>query len=88
MDNPYLGSLRFWIWTDLVCLGGLVWIFSLGDPLGLSGIHHPALPLLFFLACVTGLGVMLITGVVLVYGLLATLWHPPPEPGSGLTPDR
>lgn len=79
-------GLRCWIWIDLLCLAGFVGIFSLGDPLGLSGVNHPALPLLFFLTCVTGLGGLLISLVVLGYGLLASLWRPPSESGTGLTP--
>lgn len=71
---------------DLLCLAGFVGIFSLGDPLGLSGVNHPALPLLFFLACVIGLGGLLIFSLVVIYGLLASFWRPPAEPGTGLTP--
>lgn len=86
MANPYLRGLRFWIWTDLICLAGFVGIFSLGDPLGLSGVTHPALPLLFFLACVTGLAGLLLTSLVVIYGLMATFWRAPSEPGTGLSP--
>lgn len=86
MVNPYLRGLRFWIWVDLACLTGFVGVFSLGDPLGLSGVNHPALPLLFFLVCVTALGGALVSLLVVIYGLLATCWKPPNEPGTGLSP--
>lgn len=86
MVNPYLRGLRFWIWVDLLCLAGFVGIFSLGDPLGQSGVNHPALPLLFFLVCVTGLGGLLISSLVVIYGLLAAFWRTPVEQGTGLTP--
>ena len=85
MVNPYLRSLRFWIWTDLICLASLVGVFTLGDPLGQSGVNHPALPLLFFLACVTALGTLLISFIVLIYGLLAALWRESAPAGTGLT---
>ena len=84
--NPYLTRLRIWIWVDLGCFAAFVGIFSLGDPLGLAGVNHPALPLLFFLASVTGLGVLMTTLVVVLFGLLATFWRPPVDPGTGLTP--
>ena len=86
MANPYLRGLRFWIWADLVCWAGFVGIFCLGDPLGQAGVSHPALPLLFFLVCVTGLGGLLISFLVVVYGLLASLWKAPAEAGTGLSP--
>lgn len=84
--NPHLRGLRFWVWTTLACLAGFAGIFCLGDPLGLAGFHHPALPLLFFLACVTGLGMLLCGLMALLYGLLAGFWRPPSEPGTGFTP--
>lgn len=85
MVNPYLRSLRIWIWADLTCLASLVGVFTLGDPLGQSGVNHPALPLLFFLACVTALGTLLISLIVVIYGLLATFWREPAPAGTGLT---
>lgn len=71
---------------DLGCFAAFVGIFSLGDPLGLAGVNHPALPLLFFLACVTGLGVVMASVVVVLFGLMATFWRQPADSGTGLTP--
>lgn len=70
----------------MACLAAFVGIFCLGDPLGLGGVHHPALPLLFFLASVTGLGVTLSASVVFIYGVLTALWRAPSEPGTGFSP--
>lgn len=86
MFNPYLSGLRFWIWISVACLVGFVGVFCLGDPLGLTGVRHPAQPLLFFLAAVTGLGFLLSGTVALGVGLMASNWRPPHEPGTGLTP--
>lgn len=86
MVNPYLRGLRIWIWIDLLCLAAFVGVFSLGDPLGLSGVRHPALPLLFFLVCVTALGGALVSLLVVIYGVMASFWKAPNEPGTGLTP--
>lgn len=79
-------NLRFWVWMTLACLAGFAGIFCLGDPLGLAGVKHPALPLLFFLASVTGLGMLLCGLMALLSGLLASTWRAPSEPGTGLTP--
>jgi len=35
---------------------------------------------------VTGLGVLMTSLVVVLFGLLATFWRRPVDPGTGLTP--
>ena len=69
------------LWATAACLGSAVLVWSQGNPLEIE----PAQPLLFFLACVSCLSTLLAGSLAVLFGVLASCWRPPVEPGTGLS---
>jgi len=73
------------VWATLGCLTCVALVWSQGDPLGQHGRFDPALPLLFFLGALSVLSTLACALLVVVFGVLASRWRPPLEPGTGLS---
>ena len=78
--------MRTMLWATAAFMLSMVVVWSQGDPLGQQGNFEPTLPLLFFLACLSGFGGLASAALALLFGVLASFWRAPLEEGTGLSP--